>query len=195
MRLKKILHTNFNYIYCCILQVPLATQEDLSDIHSDSVDTHDGILYQPSDPNSLAASLDTPTHNPPRHKPASTATSAARVKSMASVDETDKTSVFSFFMERDFRYYFQHPYFRLFVAYFVTFLNFLIYAEDPVAHSEAECFIPVVGNCFAFVCRRYPDDGWIVLKVGTWILAMLFGLVVGKIIIHKLIFGMYISYF
>ena len=73
-----------------------------------------------------------------------------------SVDDLDKTSVYSFFMEKDFRYYFQHPYLRLAVAYLVTFCNFLIYAEDPVAHSEAECFIPVVGNTFSFVVTKYP---------------------------------------
>ena len=53
------------------------------------------------------------------------------------------------------RYYFQHPYARLFVAYFVIFCNFLIYAEDPVSHSRANCTIPLVGNDFAFVTYRY----------------------------------------
>ena len=49
------------------------------------------------------------------------------------------------------RYYFQHPYSRVFVAYFVVFCNFLIFAEDPVSHSSSKCTIPVVGNDFAFV--------------------------------------------
>ena len=53
------------------------------------------------------------------------------------------------------RYYFQHPYARLFVAYFVIFCNFFIYAEDPVSHSRANCTIPLVGNDFAFVTYRY----------------------------------------
>lgn len=52
------------------------------------------------------------------------------------------------------RYYFQHPYARLFVSYFVIFCNFLIYAEDPVSHSRANCTIPVIGNDFAFVTYR-----------------------------------------
>ena len=56
------------------------------------------------------------------------------------------------------RYYFQHPYARLFVAYFVIFCNFLIYAEDPVSHSRANCTIPVIGNDYAFVTYRYCTE-------------------------------------
>jgi hypothetical protein len=54
-------------------------------------------------------------------------------------DEIDALSTYSFKERKDFKHYFQHPYLRLFVAYFVTFCNFLIYAEDPVAHSLKEC--------------------------------------------------------
>ena len=56
------------------------------------------------------------------------------------------------------RYYFQHPYARLFVAYFVIFCNFLIYAEDPVSHSRANCTIPLIGNDYAFVTYRYCTE-------------------------------------
>ena len=96
-------------------------------------------------------------------------------------------------MEKDFRYYFQHPWLRLIIAYLVTFCNFLIYAEDPVAHSGAECFIPVVGNCFSFVATKYPKNGWAVLKVMTWLVAILVGTVIGKLVIHKIVFSKYIS--
>ena len=106
-----------------------------------------------------------------------------------SFDDLDKTSVYSFFMEKDFRYYFQHPYLRLIVAYLVTFCNFLIYAEDPVAHSEAECFIPVVGNTFSFVVTKYPKNAWALLKVIMWLIAILVGLIVGKVFIHKVVFS------
>ena len=106
-----------------------------------------------------------------------------------SVDDLDKTSVYSFFMEKDFRYYFQHPYLRLAVAYLVTFCNFLIYAEDPVAHSESECFIPVVGNTFSFVITKYPKNAWAVLKVIMWLIAILVGLVVGRQFIHRVVFS------
>ncbi|KAF2974632.1 hypothetical protein EK904_001499 [Melospiza melodia maxima] len=41
-------------------------------------------------------------------------------------------------MGKDFRYYFQHPWSRLVVAYLVIFFNFLIFAEDPVSHSQTE---------------------------------------------------------
>lgn len=114
-----------------------------------------------------------------------------RQKSVAqsSVDDLDKTSVYSFFMEKDFRYYFQHPYLRLAVAYLVTFCNFLIYAEDPVAHSEAECFIPVVGNTFSFIVTKYPKNAWALLKVIMWLIAILVGTIIGKMFIHKVVFS------
>jgi cytochrome c oxidase assembly factor CtaG len=92
-------------------------------------------------------------------------------------------------MVHDFRYYFQHPYLRIFIAYFVTFCNFLIYAEDPVAHSIKECSIPVVGNMFAFVCTRYPSNGWSALKVVIWLLGMITGVFFGKFVMHKLVFS------
>ena len=81
----------------------------------------------------------------------------------------------------------QHPWLRLFFAYTVTLCNFIIYAEDPVAHSEAECFIPVVGNCFAFVFTRYPRNGWAIVKVLTWLIAILMGMIVGKLLVHKIV--------
>lgn len=103
--------------------------------------------------------------------------------------DPETASLYSLHMRRDFRYYFQHPYFRLAIAYLVTFLNFLIYAEDPVSHSEAECFIPVVGNCFSFVATKYPPNGWAVIKVLMWLTAMITGLFVGKLIIHDILFS------
>ena len=36
----------------------------------------------------------------------------------------DKMSVYSLYMVPDLRYYFQHPYARLFIAYLITVLNF-----------------------------------------------------------------------
>ncbi|KAJ8298569.1 hypothetical protein KUTeg_022629, partial [Tegillarca granosa] len=102
-------------------------------------------------------------------------------------DEPDSASVFSYYMVHDARYYFQHPYCRLFVAYFVTFCNFLIYAEDPVAHSMKECTIPLIGNDFAFVCTRYPPSAWSLLKVLLWLSAMVIGMLLGKYLIHKLL--------
>ncbi len=39
-------------------------------------------------------------------------------------DEPDAISVYSLFMERNVRYYFQHPYARLTIAYLITFCNF-----------------------------------------------------------------------
>ncbi|XP_064635440.1 transmembrane protein 117-like isoform X2 [Lineus longissimus] len=122
----------------------------------------------------------------------SAASRQASVKSFHSaVDETDldRLSQFSLYMVHDFRYYFQHPYLRIFIAYFVCFCNFLIYAEDPVAHSIKECKIPVVGNMFAFVCTRYPPNVWSVLKVAIWLMGMITGAFFGKFVMHKLVFN------
>ena len=110
-------------------------------------------------------------------------------------DQTDSQSLYSLYMESDFRYYFQHPYARLFTAYFVTFCNFLIYAEDPVAHSRTECNIPVIGNCFAFVGTRYPSNAWSLLKVVLWIAGTIVGMIVGKILVHTLLFSKFVSFF
>lgn len=104
-------------------------------------------------------------------------------------DEIDALSTYSFKERKDFKHYFQHPFLRLFVAYFVTFCNFLIYAEDPVAHSLKECNIPLVGNDFSFVCMRYPKNAWSLLKVVLWIAAIIVGMVIGKLIIHRIVFS------
>jgi len=86
------------------------------------------------------------------------------------------------------RYYFQHPYARLFVAYFVVFCNFLIFAEDPLSHSIMECSIPVIGNVISFVATKYPVEWpWIVVKVSFWVTAIFVGLVFGKYILHHII--------
>lgn len=48
--------------------------------------------------------------------------------------------------KKDLRYYFQHPYLRLFSTYFTIFCNFLLFAEDPISHSHAGDFIVIVDN-------------------------------------------------
>eukprot|EP00794_Sanderia_malayensis_P012796 gene12796-14109_t len=86
-----------------------------------------------------------------------------------------------------FQFYLRHPYFRLLIAYGVTFCNFFIYAEDPVAHSFAECTIPAIGNDYAFVAARYPPNGFSVLKVLLYLVAIILGMIAGKLIIHRLL--------
>lgn len=88
----------------------------------------------------------------------------------------------------------QHPYARLFVAYLVTFCNFLIYAEDPVAHSAAECNIIVVGNIYSFVITKYPPNGFSVLKVFLWIVAIIVGILIGKLVIHRILLSEWLLY-
>ncbi|XP_038636374.1 transmembrane protein 117 isoform X2 [Scyliorhinus canicula] len=92
-------------------------------------------------------------------------------------------------MGKAFRYYFQHPWSRLLVAYLVTFFNFLIFAEDPISHSQTPANVIVVGNCFSFLANKYPGGGWSFLKVLLWLLAIITGLVVGKFLFHQRMFG------
>ena len=106
----------------------------------------------------------------------------------ANKDEMHDNS-YSLYMEKDFRYYFQYPYARLFVAYFVTLCNFLIYAEDPVAHSYKEADVSIIGNIFTFIFREYAPNAWSLVKVVTWIAGIVTGLLVGKFLMHQLFFS------
>ena len=108
-------------------------------------------------------------------------------------DEVDRASVYSYFMERDFRYWFQHPYARLIIAYLVTFLNFFIYAEDPVSHSRKPCKIPVIGHCFSFIFNKYPPNLFAGFKVFMWIVGIGCGMLFGYLVVHQLVFSEYIS--
>ncbi|KAM9312844.1 transmembrane protein 117 [Gastrophryne carolinensis] len=92
-------------------------------------------------------------------------------------------------MAKDFRYCFQHPWSRIFIAYLVTFLNFLIFAEDPVSHSQTEANVIVVGNCFSFIMTKYPGGAWNFLKVLLWLIAIIIGLIAGKFLFHQRFFG------
>ena len=104
-------------------------------------------------------------------------------------DETDAASVYSYYMVRDFRYWFQHPYARLSIAYLVTFLNFFIYAEDPVSHSRQECRIPVIGHVFSFIFTKYPPNLFAGFKVFMWICGIILGMVLGKLLMHRFVFS------
>ncbi|KAK3525942.1 hypothetical protein QTP70_011033 [Hemibagrus guttatus] len=73
--------------------------------------------------------------------------------------------------------------------YLVTFFNFLIFAEDPVSHSQTEAHIIVVGNCFSLILNKYPGGGWNFLKVLMWILAIITGLIAGKFFFHRRLFA------
>ncbi|XP_014780206.1 transmembrane protein 117 isoform X1 [Octopus bimaculoides] len=106
-------------------------------------------------------------------------------------DQTDAASVYSLFMERDARYFFQHPYSRLAVAYLVVIANFLVYAEDPVAHSVKESHVPVIGNDFSFLFTKYPRNRLTKLKFILWMCGIISGLVLGKLLFHEMLFKRY----
>lgn len=95
-----------------------------------------------------------------------------------------------YYERKDLRYFFQHPYARLFISYFVIFCNFLLFAEDPVSHSRTESDIAVVGNVFSFVLTKYPPQWtWSAVKVLMWTLAILCGMIFGKTVIHSCLCG------
>ena len=105
-------------------------------------------------------------------------------------DEMDGASLFSLFMDKNnFRYWFQHPYARLSIAYLVTFLNFFIYAEDPVSHSRQPCKIPVIGHCFSFIFNKYPPNLFAGFKVFMWLSGMVCGVLFGYLVVHQLLFS------
>ncbi|PAA63764.1 hypothetical protein BOX15_Mlig013874g1 [Macrostomum lignano] len=102
--------------------------------------------------------------------------------------DIDRLSQYSLYMVHDARFYFQHPYLRMICTLLVVFLNFLIYAEDPIADSSQVCSIPVLGNVFAFVFSRYPPNAWSLLKVIMWLLGILVGIIAGKLC-HVFVFN------
>ena len=186
----RFVYFNFRHTVLQFSQVESATAGEPSAV------TGDGDQSKPPSKWSFAGVVNAAFHSSERKKKLSKDVSCTGIELnyIEHKHEDDKisiNSVDSYYMDRDFRYYFQHPYFRLVIAYLVTFCNFLIYAEDPVAHSDKECFIPVVGNCFSFVCTKYPSNGWAALKVFLWVLAIIIGLVVGKIIVHTYVFSKY----
>ncbi|KAH9420693.1 hypothetical protein DERP_001124 [Dermatophagoides pteronyssinus] len=109
------------------------------------------------------------------------------IKSNA-MNMNDSGSIYSVHMRKDFRYYFQHPYSRLFVAYFVIFCNFLIFAEDPLSHSLMECSIPVLGNVISLLFTKYPPEfEWRFIKASMSISAIILGLFIGKFFLHHIV--------
>ena len=130
----------------------------------------------------------------PPYKPNQMGPADKQPRSASKISMTDDSnlSVYSLYMERDFRYYFQYPYLRLLVAVFVTICNFFMYAEDPVAHSCKEARVSIIGNGFAFMFRQYAPNAWSVVKVLTWLSGIITGMLVGKFLLHQLFFSQYI---
>ena len=90
--------------------------------------------------------------------------------------------------KNDFQYYFKHPNSRLLIAYFSVFLSWLMFAQDPIAYSSADCEVDVLGHAYSFIFTKYPNNGFAALKVFFWISAIISGIILGKIFIHKILF-------
>jgi len=84
-----------------------------------------------------------------------------------------------------FEYGLRHPYARLFNAVLVIGANFMLYAEDPMAHSNVTSDLPGVGNVFNLLLAHWPDTfGLVCLKLLMAVLGVVCGLLIGKKIIH-----------
>ncbi|KAJ9455511.1 hypothetical protein DIPPA_10904 [Diplonema papillatum] len=84
-------------------------------------------------------------------------------------------------------YYVYHPYARILVAAGISGLNFLMYAEDPVAHSYAEAELPVIGHAYNLLFTHYPNDARTVLKIAMTILFFCLGVIFGRLVVHHMI--------
>eukprot|EP00656_Telonema_subtile_P050089 TRINITY_DN6394_c0_g1_i2.p1 TRINITY_DN6394_c0_g1~~TRINITY_DN6394_c0_g1_i2.p1 ORF type:complete len:523 (+),score=107.10 TRINITY_DN6394_c0_g1_i2:93-1661(+) len=83
------------------------------------------------------------------------------------------------------RYCLRHPFARLLNALLVIAANFMLYAEDPMAHSLVTADLPGVGNVYNLLLSRWPDTfGLVCLKLLMAVLGVAFGLLLGKKIIH-----------
>ena len=79
----------------------------------------------------------------------------------------------------------RHPYLRLLVCVPITFLNFLIFAEDPIADSFAPCQLPVIGNGLSLLFRKWPDQTLLLLlKIATALTSVVGGMLVGFFFLH-----------
>eukprot|EP01059_Diplonema_ambulator_P030487 TRINITY_DN5233_c0_g3_i6.p2 TRINITY_DN5233_c0_g3~~TRINITY_DN5233_c0_g3_i6.p2 ORF type:complete len:652 (+),score=183.40 TRINITY_DN5233_c0_g3_i6:924-2879(+) len=90
-------------------------------------------------------------------------------------------------------YLMYHPYARLLVSVGISSLNFLIYSEDPVAHSYSEAELPVLGHAYNMLFTHYPDDGRTALKIGLTLLFIFLGIITGRLVVHHMILRDYLT--
>ena len=77
------------------------------------------------------------------------------------------------------------PIYRLFFTFFIVFCDFIMFAEDPIVDSEAECNIPFVGNVLTFVLSKYPaNTGYTLIKLFLVLIFGFIGCAFGRQIVH-----------
>eukprot|EP00736_Rhodelphis_marinus_P007899 Rmarinus@m.24038 len=87
-------------------------------------------------------------------------------------------------------WYAKHPYTRLFISFQIMFLNFYMFAEDPIVHSQSECYSMVIGDIFsAFYSPNRPsvsdtDAGKTITRFVGLACFVLLGMYIGKYWIH-----------
>jgi hypothetical protein len=84
------------------------------------------------------------------------------------------------FIDTWMKYKFCHPRSRVFVATFISVMNFYIYVEDPIAHSSAPANIPIIGNVLSFTFGKWPGGGATAIKLVLTLLSFLLGTLFSK---------------
>jgi len=85
------------------------------------------------------------------------------------------------------QYRLRHPYTRLFVTFSVIAINFMLYAEDPQAHSQVKVSIPILGNDINLLLAHWPNSaGLCGLKIFMGIVGLLSGCLIGLFLVHNL---------
>jgi hypothetical protein len=65
-------------------------------------------------------------------------------------------------------------------------MNFAMTAEDPVAHSQTEAVLPIIGQSATFLMSRYPTSALMsILKALMFLISLLLGMVIGRQVIHR----------
>ena len=107
-------------------------------------------------------------------------------KRLAKLQHASDSMIRPNFMDQFAADFFLHPWSRMFIASGIAILNFWILVEDPIAHSNVNGFIPIVGQVFALLFTRWPSDaGLCVGKVLCGLSGLALGCLVGKLIIHQ----------
>ena len=84
-----------------------------------------------------------------------------------------------------FEYYLRHPACRMFNALMVIVANFMLYAEDPMAHSLTTADLPGVGHAVNLLLFEWPDKfGLVCLKLLCAVVGVGVGFWFGRKIIH-----------
>jgi len=71
-----------------------------------------------------------------------------------------------------FFWFWRHPISRIVLALLITFLNFYIYAVDPVCESKREVALPIIGSLWSLIAVNWSGyGGWLLFRFGILLIA------------------------